>query len=729
MAKLQSNYELISDKSKNPVVSSEYVKHGTQWLSDAVNTAVTTVNSKADKTYVDAELAKKASKTELAAKADASTVTALQNTVNSKADASVVAQLQSTVNTKANESTVAAISDRVTTVETDQTALDSRMSAIEAGTTPEGSEVIGIRTAADGKAYPTAGDAVRAQVTDLKSDLTQFKAKNGYYNVVAHITSANAEFNFSMERGCTYTFSMNDYPNSTINFYANSSKGIFDKIGEFKTNIKSFSFTASSNIEKVYITCYANYKDYSIDVVKTDSIEKISEIKTRAVLNAYNSASSCVKVNLKAGNTYTLSIDSLPSSTINFFTDSAESNKVGEFKTTAKSFTYTPSIDVDYLYTRTYVDGVRAEYNINIYKINDDLPRYKPVILDTDFGGDIDDLSSVAVLLWAERMGMCDVVGIHCSVPRMGTFEGNDWQVIPAIDAVCTYFGADDIAFGLDHTYSPAENSNYCGTAVKYRHKLANNMDGKNSAEYYRRALSSLPDGEKCDVAIVGFTTGFSLFLDSTSDKYSPLNGVQLANEKIDTLWIMGGQFPNGKVETNLAGGDGFGNAKAKMVNATNNIFTNFKGRIVMVGAENGAHCGDVLFDNSMTYSMLYQCMNQFMTKSYNNGNNPWGYTSLEQTWKGKDYAWDVLTVLCMCENNVESIGFETVRGTVSINNDSSSSEFGKNSFTTSTTGSHYYVKKMPNITDAYQSHIMDSIIEEKAWGNRKTGRVRLSRK
>ncbi len=171
MAKLQSNYELVSDKSKNPVVSSEYVKHGTQWLSDAVNAAVTTVSAKADKSYVDAELAKKASKTELAGKADTSTVTALQNTVNSKADASIVAQLQSTVNTKANESTVAAISDRVTTVETDQTALDSRMSAIEAGTTPEGSEVIGIRTAADGKAYPTAGDAVRAQVTDLKSDL------------------------------------------------------------------------------------------------------------------------------------------------------------------------------------------------------------------------------------------------------------------------------------------------------------------------------------------------------------------------------------------------------------------------------------------------------------------------------------------------------------------------------------------------------------------------------
>lgn len=48
--------------------------------------------------------------------------------------------------------------------ETDIGSLGSRMSAIEAGTTPEGSEVIGIRTSWDGTTYATAGDAVRGQV-------------------------------------------------------------------------------------------------------------------------------------------------------------------------------------------------------------------------------------------------------------------------------------------------------------------------------------------------------------------------------------------------------------------------------------------------------------------------------------------------------------------------------------------------------------------------------------
>lgn len=43
-------------------------------------------------------------------------------------------------------------------------ALSSRMSGLEAAGTVEGSEVIGIRTGADGKVYPTAGDAVREQV-------------------------------------------------------------------------------------------------------------------------------------------------------------------------------------------------------------------------------------------------------------------------------------------------------------------------------------------------------------------------------------------------------------------------------------------------------------------------------------------------------------------------------------------------------------------------------------
>ncbi|MCQ2463979.1 MAG: hypothetical protein MJ095_00190 [Oscillospiraceae bacterium] len=37
MPRLKTNYEIISDKSKNPVVSSEYVKHNNEWLNDKLD--------------------------------------------------------------------------------------------------------------------------------------------------------------------------------------------------------------------------------------------------------------------------------------------------------------------------------------------------------------------------------------------------------------------------------------------------------------------------------------------------------------------------------------------------------------------------------------------------------------------------------------------------------------------------------------------------------------------
>lgn len=168
MAKLQTNYEFISDKSKNPVVSDDYIKHGNNWLGDVVNTAVEALNAKADKTYVDAELTKKAT-TESVATVDAK--------LNGKADANVVSQLQATVNTKADASTVSALSERVTANTTGITEANARIDQIVAlpeGSTTADAELIDIRTKADGSVAASAGAAVREQVTDLKSDLNKF---------------------------------------------------------------------------------------------------------------------------------------------------------------------------------------------------------------------------------------------------------------------------------------------------------------------------------------------------------------------------------------------------------------------------------------------------------------------------------------------------------------------------------------------------------------------------
>lgn len=55
-------------------------------------------------------------------------------------------------------------------IATEGAVLSSRMSELEKAGTVEGSEVIGVRTGADGKIYPTAGDAVRGQIEKVERE-------------------------------------------------------------------------------------------------------------------------------------------------------------------------------------------------------------------------------------------------------------------------------------------------------------------------------------------------------------------------------------------------------------------------------------------------------------------------------------------------------------------------------------------------------------------------------
>ena len=156
MAKIEAKFEIVSDKSKNPVVDTKYVKHGDNWLDGVVNQAVSALNSKADKTYVDAELAKKAN------------VSALDG----KADAGVVAQLQATVNTKADASTVSALSERVTANTTKTVDLQSQIdNLVVSGGGDSNPEVVQARTDASGVTHATLKTRIDTEVTDLKSDL------------------------------------------------------------------------------------------------------------------------------------------------------------------------------------------------------------------------------------------------------------------------------------------------------------------------------------------------------------------------------------------------------------------------------------------------------------------------------------------------------------------------------------------------------------------------------
>lgn len=155
MGKLRANSEIISDKSKNPVTTSTYIKHGNQWLDDAVNNAIGAAASKADKTYVDSELTKKANKSDTDA------------ALSSKADKSAL---------EATNASVSANTSNIQGLSTESTILSARMdefTKLEEGSTTGDAELIDGRIGSDGKTYDNIGGAIRGQVTDLKSDLVQ----------------------------------------------------------------------------------------------------------------------------------------------------------------------------------------------------------------------------------------------------------------------------------------------------------------------------------------------------------------------------------------------------------------------------------------------------------------------------------------------------------------------------------------------------------------------------
>jgi lysophospholipase L1-like esterase len=259
------------------------------------------VAGKANKSYVDAELAKKANTSDLAAKANASDVAALQTAVNNKADGTTVSALAGRVST--NETNIAAANSRI-----------DEIVAIPPGSTEGNTELIDIRTGADGKKYPTAGDAVRQQVTDLKSDLSALivekeitigdwvdnayidyktgnnKSQNGY--------ARTNHINITGTKKVIINSSVIESDDAGLAFYANTNfiSGVKLKatgIMEINVPDNATSVRFSCLISK-RDTAYLAEKASVIDDVKNDVEKNSNEIE-----NIYAELDDCVKNTIK----------------------------------------------------------------------------------------------------------------------------------------------------------------------------------------------------------------------------------------------------------------------------------------------------------------------------------------------------------------------------------------------------------------------------------------------
>lgn len=649
-----------------------------------------------------------------------------------------------------------------------------------------------------------ADNALQEKINTNKNDIGKLKGDLTHsVGLTNHIAvfgvgsqTRQCEIEVNLKANNRYTFVLSDFPNGTINFYTENdySTGYLGNNRNFNATRKKFDYTPTTDVEKLYLYCWAELKTYNIIIYSNDSffdlkIEKSKDDVMVSVdkLNDYRDkvdfssdavylSESITKKNKNMG--LNRADGTISASSQCFVSDfiSLDENEIKEIiygfyhvdnkragiccyesddeSTFIKSYyTYdtsnsngwargteipsfpnnahyirfsgrndqasgSPSIKVVKALPKENAERIGNLEN-TVYKLTKK-PNPKPIIFDTDFGGDIDDLPSLALLLWAERIGLVDIVGIVSVAPRSGTKDGVTYNAISAMDAVCNYFGVSDMAFGTNKEMS-SKTSNYCKSCCEFEHTITDISNIEDAPTFYRRALSSLPLGEKCTVVITGQTNAFSRFLSSSADSFSNLNGIELAREKIDKLVIMGGTYPTGSKETNFSA--------YEATPHTYNILENYPNEIYFVGGEMwDTHCGNILYDENLTWSILYQGMNEFMTNAFNNGNNQWGYTTLEETWHGKSYAWDCLATMLACENNLAVTGLRLIRGTNSINNDSNSEDYGKNTWVDSDTGKHYYVRTQQGRNNVWHTRRLDSIIKEDAWVSRPVGRVRLPR-
>lgn len=164
------------------------------------------------------------------------------------------------------------------------------------------------------------------------------------------------------------------------------------------------------------------------------------------------------------------------------------------------------------------------------------------IILDTDIGGDCDDLGAVAMLYYFAGQGKVTPLATVSCVARYSA---------PLLRALGTYYGYADVPVGCRTAgtdYGAFSYSKYI--TAYFDTDIKDNTEAMDAVELYRKVLSEAEDGS-VTIVTIGTLVNLSDLLKTKGDKYSPLDGTALVQQKVKQVIAMGGKFPSGK-ETNI---------------------------------------------------------------------------------------------------------------------------------------------------------------------------------
>ena len=279
--------------------------------------------------------------------------------------------------------------------------------------------------------------------------------------------------------------------------------------------------------------------------------------------------------------------------------------------------------------------------------------KTRQIILDTDWWTDVDDAMCVRLLAKAHRQGSVRFAGLCLDAVRETS--------VPSLAAFLSYENAPEMPLGAD-----MEATDYNGLPCYHEllvgygkaHNIPNSKP-EDAVRFYRRLLSEAKG--KVDILCVGYPNALARLLQSPSDEFSKLKGLDLVRKKVRHLWMMAGNYPDGS-ENNFKR-----TPRSRAAGAV--ICSQWPTEITFLGYEVGV---DVLAGASLgAGDLLHQVVCKLMPQ-------------------GRRSSWDPLTAWVAILGDARAAGYELVRGINSVD-----SATGANVLVENKAGRHYYLKRL----------------------------------
>jgi inosine-uridine nucleoside N-ribohydrolase len=194
-----------------------------------------------------------------------------------------------------------------------------------------------------------------------------------------------------------------------------------------------------------------------------------------------------------------------------------------------------------------------------------------PIIFDTDFGPDYDDVGAITLLHAYADLDQATILATIASSRHK--------NIAAALNVFNTYFGRPSTPIGVVNAsgVTLGDSQHWSDSVIaRYPHTIKNNQQAEDAVGLYRKVLAAQPDAS-VTIVTVGFLSNLSHLLQSSADKYSSLPGKELVQKKVKQLVCMAGWFPKGK-EFNVRIDS----------SASKKVFEEWPGKIIFSGFEIG---------------------------------------------------------------------------------------------------------------------------------------------